>query len=527
MKKPFNFYGLIILFSFFLFPAGLEAEAKLPVLETQPLISMDLQDAGLKDILKMLSIQSGLNFIASEGVQERKITLYLDNVPLDKAMDKLFKANNLSYDLDKGAGIFIVKDWGRPQVETVTRVFYLKHATVSTSSLKKEIASQETSAAGASSSSTGSSTTTGSLAGSSATASGTSSTQAEEEFGITRAVRKLLSEFGSVIEDPRTNSLIVTDVPSKIAVITQVITALDVPVPQVMLEVEMLDVNKSTIDKLGIKFGQTPITLNTVLKGATWVNSFPFGDWFGKDSATTFGAFSANDGTTNAAVSAYTILLDFLKTQSDTKYLARPRILTLNNQTAEIRISGNETLNVTNSTLSGASITEQTSSQPEKEETGVKLRVTPQINVDTGEVTMFIVPTLKEAATNSAFTTTTQIIKDVEERSTKSLVRVKDGETVIIGGLIRNRFSQTITKLPFFGDIPVVGGFFRHKNKDTDSERELLVFITPHIVKDTNIKLAQVKSAALPEREQDVFSGIGRRDLAINSALNNFEKIKK
>ncbi|MCM8781142.1 MAG: STN domain-containing protein, partial [Candidatus Omnitrophica bacterium] len=93
-------------------------------------ISMDLQDASLKETLKILSIQSGLNFIASEAVQDRKITIYLDKVPLKPAMDKLFKANNLTYELDKQANIIIVKDWGKPEIETVTRVFKLKYATV-------------------------------------------------------------------------------------------------------------------------------------------------------------------------------------------------------------------------------------------------------------------------------------------------------------------------------------------------------------------------------------------------------------
>ena len=73
-------------------------------------ISMDFKDAGLKDILKVFSMQSGLNFIASQAVEDRKITLYLDKVSVNEAMDNLFKANNLSYELDADSKIIIVKD---------------------------------------------------------------------------------------------------------------------------------------------------------------------------------------------------------------------------------------------------------------------------------------------------------------------------------------------------------------------------------------------------------------------------------
>ncbi|MDD5027082.1 MAG: hypothetical protein PHV58_01115, partial [Candidatus Omnitrophica bacterium] len=98
-----NFRSFVFIFALF----NLTLIPKLSALEGPPLsayknisISMDLQDASLKDILKLLSIQSGLNFIASEAVQDRKMTLYMDQVPLQEAMDKIFKANNLSYDLD-------------------------------------------------------------------------------------------------------------------------------------------------------------------------------------------------------------------------------------------------------------------------------------------------------------------------------------------------------------------------------------------------------------------------------------------
>jgi type II secretory pathway component GspD/PulD (secretin) len=470
-------------------------------------ISMDLKDAGLKDILKILSIQSGMNFIASEAVQNRLITLYMDKVPLEEAMNQIFSANNLTYVLNKEGNIFLVKDWGKPMVETVTKVFYLKHATVSSSSLKEEMKNNM---------------------GSSSTATSTSSSStggkwtAEDDAGITKAVKKLLTPIGFLIEDFRTNSLVVTDVPSRMPAIEQVVKALDISVPQVMLEVEILDVNKNVVDTIGFKFGQTPFSV--ALTGGTVGVGFPFKGWNKMFSAnpagTTLGGLTINS-------SPYTMALDFLRTQTDTKYLARPRILTLNNETAEIKITTNETIGVITTTLGQGSASDTTTSA-ERAETGVSLRVTPQIDLETGEITMFVMPTVKDTVISTipigaSAESGVAKYKDPEERSTKSTVRVKDGETVIMGGLLRNQRSDVVTKLPFLGDIPLLGALFRHRETSPNRERELLVFITPHIVKDrSKAELAQTKANLFAEREQDVISG-GERQAIIASSLDKFE----
>jgi type II secretory pathway component GspD/PulD (secretin) len=116
--------------------------------------------------------------------------------------------------------------------------------------------------------------------------------------------------------------------------------------------------------------------------------------------------------------------------------------------------------------------------------------------------------------------------KDTEERSTKSIVRVKDGETIVIGGLLRRDYSNQVKKLPFLGDLPIVGAAFRHRYKDTDKERELLVFITPRIIKDTAKELAPMKKINLSEREQSAALAIDRQSL-VAASLNNFEKKSK
>jgi len=480
MKNNFKFFVFILVFGLF-FPRDY-AESESMYLDSDRTISMDLLDANLKDVIKIFSVQSGLNFIASEAVKDRKVTLYLDKVPLKDAMDKIFKANNLSYELDEEANIFIVKDWGTPEAETTTKVFPLKYHSVSNAKIKKEI---------------------------------------EANLGaggedIISSIKGILSEKGKITEDAKTNSLIITDVPSRFANLEQVIAKLDVLVPQVLIEVEMLDVSKNVVDKMGFQHGNNPIFF-------VWPESkrgieFFLGDLTkrGKDIA------DASMGGLFSLGRTYSEILDFLRVQTDTKYLARPRLLTLNNETAEIKIVTQEAVGEKKS-VTGQEDT--TTTEAERYETGVFLRVTPQINMETGEITMFIMPSVAEATASGITSSTGVKFYNPEIRSTKSIVRVKDGETVIVGGLIRNELNQTLTKVPILGDIPILGALFRHKDKTKDKERELLVFITPRIVKDTNKNLAQVqKKAALPLREQTAGALFDNREAVIDASLNNYEK---
>ncbi len=525
MKKIFLTTAAAFYLIFVFFITQLNAQAGPVFTDTAgPTISMDFKDASLKDILKALSIQAGKNFIASEAVQDRKITLYFDKVPLGQVIDKIFSANNLSYDLDNNANIFVVREWGKMDTQTVTKVFYLKNASVSTSSLKADLSK----GANSDSSSSTSSGSTSSVSTSSGSTSSTTSTngkwKVDEESGITFAIKKLLSSNGSVIEDFRTNSLIVTDTPMKIQMITQVIASLDVPVAQVILEVEMLDVSKDVVDKMGFEFGESPFT--AILTGATASTGFPYAGWSK--------IFNGGDGSLaiNTGNNTYQMQLHFLRTQTDTKFLARPKLLTLNNETAEISIVKDEivgredtsTVPTTGGSTTTSVYKRSTDLSLSKEGTGIFLRVTPQINLDTNEVTMVINPK-SSVSSLSPLSTSANPQSDIEVRSTKSIVKVKDGETVILGGLIHQQKNLALKKLPILGDIPFFGALFRNKNQTKDLEREMIVFITPRIVRDkTDIsKSGQLKNIQLPVREQGVRVNT-TRDYIINSNMNRFEK---
>jgi type II secretory pathway component GspD/PulD (secretin) len=494
-----NLKLFIFILSFCLFLPRLNAEQDMLYLDPELTISMDFKDASLKDILKIFSIQSGLNFIASEALQDRTITLYLDKVPIKGAMDKLFKANNLTYELDEEANIFIVKEWGKPETETITKVYYLKYRSVPSNKLEKE---KSDLLATSTKSSTKGSSTTGN--------------------DIVTSIKQVLSKEGKIAEDTSTNSLIITDVPNRFPEIDRLIACLDIPQLQVMLEVEILDVSKNVVDKLGFEFGENPFTLTLpggfMRRGAEFFIR-------GLNAAGTATVAKNADGAFTFG-STYAGILDYLRTNTDTKYLARPRLLTLNNETAEIAITKDEIVgyNATTTITTAGPVTEyeyirSTDLALTPEGTGIFLRVTPQINPETNEITMVINP--KSSITIASALASSQ--SDAEVRTTKSIVKVPDGETVILGGLIHKDKTVVFKKLPILGDIPILGALFRNKNQTRDLDRELLVFITPHIVRDKEMRLAPTKKAVLPGREQDVVSPLDRK-LTINASLDSFER---
>lgn len=436
-------------------------------------ISLELEKANLLDVLKMFSQYTGLNFVSTETVKERTLTLYMEKVPLREAMNIIFKANNLTYDYYPEANIFVVKEMGKPSIELDTKVYRLKYARVTGSKFQAEVES---------------------ITG------GSSSVVVKE------AVERNLSEFGKIIEDPVTNSLIVTDVPVQFPVIDKIISALDIPTPKVLIEVEMLDVNKTVIDELGVTFGGAT--------GGFQMDFEPFSTRSG--TTTTANTYTFSSSPCPWRESWYTLtynpLLKAILRDTTTKILARPKILTLSGETAEIGITTDEVVStiVNKAETTGETVTVT----PERAETGISLRVTPLVNTGTDEITIVLQPTVRDTSASEFGDTEGNEFINVEETTSKSVLRLKDNQTLLIGGLIKEKSTYTEEKTPLLWKIPFLGNLFQGKNKN-DQSRELLIFLTPHIVQDTeyaesvrkDLKLEAVSLAAkkgVPFREQEV-----------------------
>ncbi len=454
----------------------------------QKTISMDFKNASLSDVLKIFSQQSGLNFIASADISNKKINLYLDHVPVEEALERILSANNLTYEIKEGSNIFVVKRLQKPVKELMTRVYRLKYATVSNSKLNFTLSKDPESGGG------------------------TPSFNKRRADGIVAAVRALLTPDGRLVEDSRTNSIIVTDVPSVFPEIEQTIARLDVKVPQILIEVEMLDVSKNDIDKLGVEFGETPVAFSGGAREDVW----PFNTDNAKDDGYSIG--SDRYQTSKIDFTGLKFWLSFLKSCSDTKSLARPKILTLNNQTAIIQIKTDEAIGVASVTTTAGS-QGITTAEAERVETGVILKVTPQANLATREIVMAIEPRVIATGEDVTFSTGagTASFKNPEERSTRSILRVKDGDTVIIGGLVRSEASKKKLRVPLLGSIPILGMAFRNKD-DSAKERELMIFITPTIIDDT---LPQRVASEEFIRERSLPA---QKVMAINKEFSRFSK---
>ncbi|MBF0511528.1 MAG: hypothetical protein HQL13_04275 [Candidatus Omnitrophica bacterium] len=479
-------------------------------------IFIDVKDASLVNVLKIISSQTGLSFIQTSDVADKKITVYLNKVPLSKALQMILDANDLTYEMN--GDVFVVKAKQKGSKNLITRVFQLKYATVSASKLNSTISVTSSSATSASTSST----------------STTSSTAKGGTNGLEAVIMEALSPDGKVVEDTRTNSLIITDVENQFPNIESTIARIDVPVPQVLIEVEMLDVSKSTADALGITYGATPLTFT----GGSMVSNWPFGPKSGfsnTNNSSSNGSNGSNNNSNNGSSSTIntgwnangmTAALNFITNTTDARTLASPRILTINNETAQIEISTDQAISISQINSSTTSSLSQTSYQPERYKTGVILKVTPQANLLTREITMAVSPKVIDVILSQVQPPTGSsvgAIYDPETRGSDSILKLKDGQSMVIGGLMTNQKNTEVTKMPFLGDLPLLGGLFRSTTK-IKSERELIIFLTPHIIEENNqLALKEggqlISSQSTWEIKKDV-----ERVRTINDTLDIYEK---
>jgi len=429
------------------------------------LISMDFQDANLKTVLKVFSQQSGLNFIASQNVQERTVTVYFENVKVEEALSYIMNANNLVYEQEPGTSIFIVKETGKPKVETITKIYELKYAQMNTP------------------------------------------TANTTDAGVELIIKGVLSENGKIIADKRSNSLIITDVPSQFPIIENLLSKIDVRTPQVMIRAEILETSTALIESLGINWSGEFGTYAGPVTNTIW----PMNNSLGRNNSSGQGISSPGSFSMASTSAAITALLS----SSDTKVLARPQILTMNNETAEININSNDAIqrvDTITDTTTGPRTTSEFQRAAENERPGITLIVTPTIS-KSDFVTMVIQPKLISKSLSDLSTTSNKLF-DLSFRTAKTTVMVKDGETVVIGGLIKSQHDRSLKKVPFLGDVPVLGTAFRYKAKD-NSDRELIIFITPNIIKDIPYAIGNVS-----EREQEKPKAIKEKE--VNTVLDLF-----
>ncbi|ENX1500575.1 type IV pilus secretin PilQ [Neisseria gonorrhoeae] len=413
-------------------------------------ISLDFQDVEIRTILQILAKESGMNIVASDSVSG-KMTLSLKDVPWDQALDLVMQARNL--DMRQQGNIvniaprdeLLAKDKAFLQAEKdiadlgalYSQNFQLKYKNVEEFRSILRLDNADT---------TGNRNT-------------------------------LVSGRGSVLIDPATNTLIVTDTRSVIEKFRKLIDELDVPAQQVMIEARIVEAADGFSRDLGVKFGATGRKkLKNETSAFDWgVNSgFGGGDkWEAQTKINLPVAAAANSISLVRAISSGALNLELSASESlsKTKTLANPRVLTQNRKEAKIE-SGYE-IPFTVTTASGGG----NSTNTELKKAVLGLTVTPNITPD-GQIIM-TVKINKDSPAQCASGNNTILCISTKSLNTQAMV--ENGGTLIVGGIYEENNGNTLTKVPLLGDIPVIGNLFKTRGKKTD-RRELLIFITPRII---------------------------------------------
>lgn len=414
-------------------------------------ISLDFQDIEVRRILQLLADFANTNLVASDSVAGH-ISLRLKDVPWDQALDIILKAKNL----DKRSHGNVV--WIAPVVELAKAdeeqakmlEQQTKLAPIQTEYIQLSYAKVED---------------IEKLITSNKTASNNSASSND-----TKNNESLLSSRGSVSMDKRTNTLIVNDTVPFIMKIRKMVDLLDVPVRQVMVEARVVTADTNFTRELGVKWGlqrNNPVFPNTPGSNV-WGGSYSPSFDLGIDLAAANAVGTFNFGLLK--ISDYMLNLQLSAMQADGygEVLSAPKVLTGDKQKAYI--------------LRGDRIPYQTWSadtgtKTEFMDANLKLEVTPSITPE-GKVQMFL------NISKDSLGQLTDAGYAVKANQLETNVLVDDGETVVLGGIFDEAKTNNYQKVPFLGDLPVIGHLFKNSVK-TNLQSELLIFITPRIVNDT------------------------------------------
>ena len=400
--------------------------------EETRLFSIEVRDAEISDVLRALAQQSGLNIILGQGV-EGKASLSFKDIPFRDAMEMVIKANGFMYTVQNNIM------WVGRKVDV-------------TDEMRVEIVRLN---------------------------------NADPATAV-QQMKGIMSETGSAFADQRTNSVILRDLPRNIDQAKRLLTALDTQTAQVTIEARIVEASNNFTRHLGVRWGATYTSGNDSLGGSGLLPSASGTD---RNFAVNLPAPNPTSGLGIVLGSlSNKLFLDLeltaAETRGDLRIVSSPRISAVNNMPATIHSGLTFRVKLSQAIVAGTGTTTTTTTGDlgglEEIKTGIDLTVTPKISEDG-----FVLLNINTTKSDPDFSRTIDGIPGVAEKSASTFVLVKDGDTVVIGGLYRSLNSEQKNAVPFLSKVPVLGSLFRSNSKDNQHE-ELLVFITPKIVKYDN-----------------------------------------
>ena len=413
-------------------------------------VTFNFQDVPVRTVLQLIAEESSLNIVAADTVGGN-VTLRLVNVPWDQALEIVLRAKGL----DKRRDGNVI--WIGPQAELAAYEQAREDARIAIETreetITEYIAINYGNAEGIAKLLTENSKSSSGGAGG----------------GSQQQQRGFLSPRGSVSFDPRTNTLLLIDIPKKVAEIKQLLLTLDRPVDQVMIEARVVVAGDTFARELGAKFGVSDRYDQDPLNPGTSSSSGFIADNLLGNAA---GILNFNFLGSNTTLD---LELQAMQTNGRGEVVSNPRVITSNQKEAIIK-QGEEIGYVTSQPVTPGAIPQST---VEFKEVLLELKVTPTITQD-GRVFLNIF--VKKDEVKSFIASDTGDIPQIAKREVSTAVLIENGQTVVIGGVYEFKNRSDVTKVPFLGDIPFFGTFFKSTSK-TNEKAELLIFVTPRILK--------------------------------------------
>lgn len=468
---------------------------EIPASAKEKLFSLSVRDADVRDLLLLLSKDSGINIIADRDVTGN-LSIDFSDLDLNSALYAITKQLGYSFRMDKG---FIRVT--SPVLET--RSFNINYIT-GTRSSKSTMNASISSGGSSSGTSSGGSTINLNLSGSTS-GSGSSSSSGQGNVNITtsgtsdfwkemRAGLEVII-FGDSKSGSDAGGKSVSGKEGKKLIINElagVVQITDYSDNMERIEDFLNDVEMSVSKQVMIQAHIIEVSLNDGYKfGIDW--SLLTGSGIGINGELL--KFSQNL-VLNPATEVFQVdlsnkkidaLLDMMKEQGQVNVLSSPKVSTMNNQRAVIKLTTNEVSWVTNSYLNSDGTILSTYTNPQIDEVGLFLDVTPQID-DNGVITMQIHPSISEVESEGSKSPDGKSTKPIiKVREVDTMVKVSNGKTIVIAGLITDKVSETVRKVPLLGDLPLLGALFTQTVQE-DKKAELVIFITPYILNNKSIE---------------------------------------
>ncbi len=445
-------------------------------------VTMDFKDADINNVLRILSFKSGMNIVAGKDV-EGLVTIRLTDVPWEKALEVVLKTYGYSYEKD-GNIIRVTSIKSMAQEELSTEAFTLNYS------------------------------------------------KAKE---VSDSIKDMISERGKVRFDERTNVLIVTDVPSNLYKISQIVKRLDKKIPQVMIEARIIETELGSDENLGINW-----SVKVSASGSSRPTTFPFdtmkapfGDaqtlraFFPRSQSTTTTSQAPSGGAAAnttlftstdfpvaqepvfpfAQASNFTFgtldftqfsaVLELLKQRRNTNILSNPKIATLNNKPASILVGS--ILSVPTFERNADTGTIELTGYKDRN-IGIQLEVVPNINEEK-DIIVELKPQISDLLGFDVLDQARGITAPrFATREAHTQVMVQTGQTIMIGGLIKENNIDYKKKVPFLGDVPGINWLFTKIEKNK-VKTELIFFVTVNIIDNSSATVPS--SAYVPMKVSD------------------------